>query len=88
MKCSERQQAESGMALLGGLAWNVLWSYAVLRVTLGTTFLFHGVNPEFPFCLSDFNSAYRSTGLPQQDFGPVWPSFGPRCRQPRREGSV
>ncbi len=43
MKGSERQQAESGMALPGRPAWNVLWSYAVLRLTLGTTFLFHGV---------------------------------------------
>jgi thiosulfate dehydrogenase (quinone) large subunit len=42
MKGSERQQAEPGMALPGGPAWNVLWSYAVLRFTLGTTFLFHG----------------------------------------------
>jgi hypothetical protein len=31
------------MALPGGPAWNVLWSYAVPRFTLGTTFLFHGV---------------------------------------------
>jgi thiosulfate dehydrogenase [quinone] large subunit len=40
---SERQQAESGMGLPGGPAWNVMWSYAVLRLTLGTTFLFHGI---------------------------------------------
>jgi len=40
---SERQQAESGMGPPGGPAWNVVWSYAVLRFTLGTTFLFHGV---------------------------------------------
>jgi uncharacterized membrane protein YphA (DoxX/SURF4 family) len=43
MKGGERQQAESGMALPGGPAWNVLWSYAVLRFTLGTSFLFHSV---------------------------------------------
>ena len=34
---SERQQTEAGMA------WNLVWSYAVLRCTLGTTFLFHGI---------------------------------------------
>src|SRR6202453_4007377 len=38
---SERQQPESG--LHAGRAWNVVWSYAVLRLTLGTTFLFHGI---------------------------------------------
>ncbi len=43
MKGSEGQPAESGMTLPGGQDWNVLWSYAVLRFTLGTTFLFHGV---------------------------------------------
>jgi len=31
------------MGLPGGPAWNVVWSYAVLRFTLGTAFLFHGV---------------------------------------------
>ena len=40
---SERQQTESGMRLPSGPAWNVLWSYAVLRFTFGTTFFFHGV---------------------------------------------
>src|ERR1019366_2140888 len=40
---SERQQIESGMGLPGGPPWNVVWSYAILRFTLGTTFLFHGV---------------------------------------------
>ena len=40
---SERQQSESGMELPGGPAWNVAWSYAVLRFTLGTTFLLHGI---------------------------------------------
>jgi thiosulfate dehydrogenase [quinone] large subunit len=40
---SERQQTESGMGLPGGPVWNVVWSYAVLRFTLGTAFLFHGV---------------------------------------------
>jgi len=27
----------------GGPVWNVAWSYAILRFTLGTTFLLHGV---------------------------------------------
>ena len=36
---SERQQTESG----SGPVWNVAWSYAVLRLTLGSTFLLHGV---------------------------------------------
>jgi thiosulfate dehydrogenase (quinone) large subunit len=40
---SERDRTESGMGLPGGAAWNVVWSYALLRFTLGTTFLFHGV---------------------------------------------
>ena len=40
---SERQQTESGMGSPGVLAWNVAWSYAVLRFTLGTTFLLHGI---------------------------------------------
>jgi thiosulfate dehydrogenase [quinone] large subunit len=40
---SERQQPESGMESSGGLVWNVAWSYAILRFTLGTTFLLHGV---------------------------------------------
>ena len=31
------------MGLAGSPAWNVVWSYAVLRFTLGITFLFHGV---------------------------------------------
>jgi thiosulfate dehydrogenase [quinone] large subunit len=38
MSC-ERQQTESGSAP----AWNVVWSYAILRFTLGITFFFHGV---------------------------------------------
>src|ERR1700688_4778231 len=37
---SERQQSETGM---GGFAWNLAWSYAILRFTLGTTFLLHGI---------------------------------------------
>jgi thiosulfate dehydrogenase [quinone] large subunit len=41
---SESQQAESGRGLPRGPAWNVVWSYAVLRFTVGTTFLFHGVS--------------------------------------------
>ena len=40
---SERQQIESGQGLADGSAWNLVWSYAVLRLTLGTTFLFHGI---------------------------------------------
>jgi thiosulfate dehydrogenase (quinone) large subunit len=40
---SERQQTESGMGLPGGPAWHVMWSYTILRFTLGITFLFHGV---------------------------------------------
>jgi thiosulfate dehydrogenase [quinone] large subunit len=39
----ERQQSEWGMGLPCGPTWNVVWSYAVLRFTLGTTFLFHGI---------------------------------------------
>jgi thiosulfate dehydrogenase [quinone] large subunit len=41
--CSDRQQPESGLGFPDGPAWNVVWSYAVLRFTLGTTFLFHGI---------------------------------------------
>ena len=52
----ERQPSESVLGLPAGPAWNVVWSYAVLRLTLGTTFLFHGTFlPEFlvrPFGLS------------------------------------
>jgi thiosulfate dehydrogenase [quinone] large subunit len=40
---SDRQQTGRGTGLPGGPGWNVVWSYAVLRFTLGTTFLFHGV---------------------------------------------
>jgi thiosulfate dehydrogenase [quinone] large subunit len=40
---SERQQIESGMGLPDGPPWNVVWSYAILRFTLGITFFFHGV---------------------------------------------
>jgi thiosulfate dehydrogenase (quinone) large subunit len=40
---SEPQQMPTGMGWPGGPAWNVVWSYAVLRFTLGTTFLFHGI---------------------------------------------
>ena len=40
---SECQQTESGTGLPHGPAWNVVSSYAVLRFTVGTTFLFHGV---------------------------------------------
>jgi hypothetical protein len=40
---SDRQQTELGTGLPGGPGWNVVWSYAVLRFTLGTALLFHGV---------------------------------------------
>ena len=40
---SERQQLESGIGSPIGLVWNVAWSYAILRFTLGTTFLLHGI---------------------------------------------
>ena len=40
---SDQQQPEGGMGLPSGPAWNVVWSYAVLRFTLGITFLFHGL---------------------------------------------
>jgi hypothetical protein len=36
---NERRQMESG----SDPAWNLAWSYAVLRFTLGTTFLLHGI---------------------------------------------
>lgn len=40
---SERQQIKSAAGWSGDGAWSVAWSYAVLRFTLGVTFLFHGV---------------------------------------------
>ena len=40
---SDQQPPEGGLGLPDAPAWNVAWSYAVLRFTLGTTFLFHGV---------------------------------------------
>src|ERR1700686_4108090 len=40
---SDRQRPESGMGLPGSPAWNVEGAYAVIRFTLGTTFLFHGI---------------------------------------------
>jgi thiosulfate dehydrogenase [quinone] large subunit len=40
---SERSPTESGRGLPGSPGWNVVWSYAVLRLTLGITFLFHGI---------------------------------------------
>lgn len=40
---NERQNTEPGTGLSGGPAWNVAWSYAVLRLTLGVSFLFQGV---------------------------------------------
>ena len=40
---SERQASESEIGLRGDPAWNVAWSYAVLRFTLGATFLLHGI---------------------------------------------
>jgi len=40
---SEQEKPEGGMGLPGGPPWHVVWSYAVLRFTLGTTFLLHGI---------------------------------------------
>ena len=40
----ERQQAESRIVSHGVPPWNLVWSYAVLRFTFGTTFLFHGIS--------------------------------------------
>jgi len=40
---SDQRQPEGDLGLPGSLAWNVVWSYAVLRFTLGITFLFHGI---------------------------------------------
>ena len=40
---SERQQPDSEKGLPSGPTWNLVWSYAVLRFTLGTTFLLHGI---------------------------------------------
>jgi thiosulfate dehydrogenase [quinone] large subunit len=40
---SSEQQSEPGVGLPGVPSWNVGWSYAVLRFTLGTAFVFHGV---------------------------------------------
>jgi thiosulfate dehydrogenase [quinone] large subunit len=40
---SDRQQPEARVGLLSPLAWNAVWSYAVLRFTLGVAVLFHGV---------------------------------------------
>jgi thiosulfate dehydrogenase [quinone] large subunit len=39
----DQQQPERVIGLPGRQPWNVVWSYAVLRCTLGITFLFHGV---------------------------------------------
>jgi thiosulfate dehydrogenase (quinone) large subunit len=39
----DQHPPEGGMRLPNAPAWNVVWSYAVLRFTLGTTFLFHGI---------------------------------------------
>ena len=40
---SDQQHPERVTGLPGGPTWNVVWSYAVLRFTLGVAFLFHGV---------------------------------------------
>ena len=40
----ERQQIETRFVSQGIPLWNLVWSYAVLRFTLGTTFLFHGIS--------------------------------------------
>jgi len=64
---SEQRRRESGVGLPGGAAWNVVWSYAVLRFTLGTTFFFHGV-PRFLSGWSAFADqmvqSFHSTFLP------------------------
>ena len=64
---SEQRRRESGVGLPGGAAWNVVWSYAVLHFTLGTTFLFHGV-PRFLSGWSAFADqmvqSFHSTFLP------------------------
>jgi thiosulfate dehydrogenase [quinone] large subunit len=40
---SERQQTELRTQSRDGPNWNIVWSYAILRFTLGTTFVFHSV---------------------------------------------
>lgn len=39
----EPQQTETRIVSHGVPPWNLVWSYAILRFTLGTTFLFHGI---------------------------------------------
>jgi thiosulfate dehydrogenase [quinone] large subunit len=39
----DRERPGPGIRVPSGPAWNVVWSYAVLRFTLGITFLFHGI---------------------------------------------
>jgi thiosulfate dehydrogenase [quinone] large subunit len=38
-----RQRTEPVACSTTAAGWNVIWSYAILRFTLGTTFLLHGV---------------------------------------------
>jgi hypothetical protein len=40
---SDQQQPGLGIWLPNNSAWNVVWSYAVLRFTLGITFFFQGL---------------------------------------------
>ena len=40
---SDLPRDESAAGVAASAAWNVEWSYAILRFTLGTTFVFHGV---------------------------------------------
>lgn len=40
---TEKSMPGAGARWTDGSSWNVVLSYAVLRITLGTTFLFHGV---------------------------------------------
>jgi len=64
---SERHKTELEIRLQDGLAWNVAWSYAVLRFTLGITFLFHGISRFMsgPFAFADqMVQNFHNTFLP------------------------
>jgi thiosulfate dehydrogenase (quinone) large subunit len=64
---SEQQRSESGVGLPGGPAWNVVWSYAILRFTLGTAFLFHGVTrfvSGWPAFADQMVQSFHDTFLP------------------------
>jgi thiosulfate dehydrogenase [quinone] large subunit len=64
---SDGQKLDSVMGLPGGPAWGVPCSYAVLRFTLGTTFLFRGIT-RFVSSWSGFADqmvqSFRDTFLP------------------------